>query len=137
MIGLVKFLHFLGLMLGAGGGFGAMVIAGALRRTPGAAPQLGALRPIFGRLSLAGIVLIWLTGLWLYFGLYAAAPIGTAFSAKLVAAAALLAVVLTLTVVQARARKRGTPPPAWVPRLGMAAPVLTLLAVALAVVAFS
>lgn len=136
MDGLMKFLHLFALMLGAGAGFGNMMVAMQARRAGGAPPAaLLGLRPLFGRLGLAGIVLIWLTGLWLWIADYDAAPLGWAFVAKLAVAALLLAVVLALNAIFARAA-RGTPPPAWTPRLGQSTSVLTVIAVALAVYVF-
>jgi hypothetical protein len=132
------FLHFLGLMLGAGAGFGSMVVSRQIRKQVGApTPQLAALRPIFARMGLIGIALLWLSGLWLYVGKYGGAPLGAAFHAKLTVAALLLAVILALNIVGMRARSRGLPPPPWLPALGMTTPVLTLLAVALAAIVFN
>lgn len=134
----VKFLHFLGLMLGAGAGFGTMVVARHIRRSAGVpTPQLAALRPAFGMMGLVGILLIWASGLWLYLVAYQSAPLGAAFHAKLAVATLLLLVIVAINLVAMRARRRGTPPPPWLPLLGMTTPVLTLLAVALAVVVFN
>ncbi|QPC86986.1 hypothetical protein GA830_09755 [Mesorhizobium sp. NBSH29] len=133
----IKFLHIFALMLGAGAGFGQLIIARRLRAADGQLkPELMALRPIFARLGLAGIVLIWLTGLWLYLGFYAGSNLGAAFHIKLLLATALLAISITGAVVMARA-KAGSRPPAWLPTLGMASGPLLLLAVALAVYIFN
>ena len=138
MLLLAKFLHFLGLMLAAGAGFGSMVTARQIRRTVGVpTPQLAALRPIFAGLALAGVVLLWLTGLWLYIGKYAGGPLGPAFHAKLTVAALLLVVAGIIMLVGRRNKNRGLPPPPWLPILGMTTPILTLLAVALAVYVFN
>ncbi len=132
------FLHFLGLMLGAGAGLGSMVVSRQIRRLTGVpTPQLAALRPIFAQMALMGVVLIWLSGIWLYVAKYGGAPLGAAFHAKLTVAALLLAVVIAINIIGLRARRHGVPPPPWLPMLGMATPVLTLLAVVLAVVGFN
>ena len=137
MLVVAKFLHIFGLMLGAGAGLGSMAVARQIRQAAGEpSPQLMALRPYFARMALIGIVLIWLTGLWLYIVGYQGAPLGPAFHAKLTAAALLLGVVVAINVVTARARSAGTPPPAWLPRLNMTTPILLLLAVGLAVYVF-
>ena len=65
------------------------------------------------------------------------APLGGAFHAKLGVAALLLIVILALNMVVARAKAKGVPPPAWLPVLGMTTPVLTMLAVVLAVIVFN
>lgn len=138
MLDLAKFLHFLGLMLGAGAGFGSMIVARQIRASAGApTPQLAALRPLFARMAAIGIGLLWLTGLWLFLSKYRGVPLGGAFHAKLGVAALLLLVIVALNVVMARARAKGVPPPAWLPMLGMTTPILTLLAVALAVIVFN
>ena len=138
MFMLMKFLHFLGLVLGAGAGLGSMVVARQIRQSPGApVPQLMALRPVFARVSLAGVLLLWVTGLWLYLAVYRGTPLGGGFHAKLAFATLLLAAGITINVVISRARAAGAPPPAWLPKLGMAMPVLALGAVAFAVYVFN
>lgn len=132
----LKFLHLVGLMLGAAAGFGAMAVARQARRAGGPSPDLMALRPHFARLALAGIVLIWLTGLALWLVRYDLADLGPAYSLKMVVALVLLGVVLVINRVNARVARNGGPPPPWLPKLGMATPVLTLAAVALAVWVF-
>lgn len=138
MLLLAKFLHFLGLMLGAGAGFGSMIVARQIRASAGVpTPQLAALRPLFARMGAIGIIILWVSGLWLYLSKYGGAPLGGAFHAKLGVAALLLVVILALNVVVARAKAKGVPPPAWLPVLGMTTPVLTILAVVLAVIVFN
>ena len=129
----LKFLHLIGLMLGAGAGFGAMAVARQARRAGGLSPDLAALRPQFARLALAGITLLWVSGLGLWIFRYDLVDLGPAWSLKLVVALVLLGIALALHHLNGRAQKAGTLPPAWLPRLGMATPVLTLVATALAV----
>lgn len=137
MLAFIKFLHFLGLMLGAGAGLGSFAVARQIRRAGGAAvPQLAALRPFFAHLALSGILLLWLTGLWLYFVAWRGTDLGGAFHVKLGVAALLFAVILVINLVGRSAAAKSLPPPAWLPKLGMTTPVLTLIAVALAVYVF-
>lgn len=131
-----KFLHIFGLMLGAASGFGAMAVARQARRAGGPTPELAALRPWFGRLGLAGIVLIWISGLALWMLRYSFADLGPAYSLKLVVALVLLGVILAMTTTMRNAMKSGTPPPAWLAKLGMTTPVLTLIAMGLGVWVF-
>lgn len=131
-----KFLHILGLMLGAAAGFGAMVVARQARRANGPSPELAALRPVFTTLALSGITLLWLSGLGLWLFRYDFTDLGAAYSLKLVTALVLLGVILAINRVNARAARTGTPPPAWLPKLGMTTPVLTLIAMALGVWVF-
>jgi hypothetical protein len=137
IIVILKFLHFLGLMLGAAAGFGSMAVMMQARRGDGApAPALMALRPVFGRLGLAGISLLWLSGLGLWSMRYGFANLGVAYALKLVTAAILFGMILAMSQATAQMRREGTPPPAWLPRLGMATSPLTFLAVLLAVWVF-
>lgn len=129
-----KFMHIFGLMLGAAAGFSSMIVARQARRTP--SPELAALRPFFARLGFAGIVLLWISGLMLWLMRYDMADLGTAYAAKLVVALVLFGVILTMNSLFRRAQKTGTPPPAWLPKLGMTTPVLTLVAMGLGVWVF-
>lgn len=128
-----KFLHIFGLMLGAAAGFGSMVVARQVRAAGQPSPQLAALRPKFSRMALAGIMLIWISGLGLWMFRYDFVNLGAAYSIKLLVALVLLGVVLAIYQLNARAAKTGTPPPAWLPKLGMSTPILTLVAMALGV----
>ncbi|MEO3386142.1 hypothetical protein [Mesorhizobium sp. CAU 1741] len=132
----LKFLHILGLMLGAAAGFGTMVVARQARRAGAPSPELMALRPHFATFGLAGIVLIWLSGLALWLLRYDLANLGPAYTLKLVVALVLLGVILAIYQVSRRAAKAGTPPPSWLPKLGMTTPILTLLAMGLGVWVF-
>lgn len=131
---ILLFLHFSGLMLGAASGFGAMVLARQARAEP--SPQLAALRPKFVRLGLAGILLLWLSGLLLWFLRYDLVDLGPAFHTKLTIAALLLIAIVVLHTVARRFVKQGKAPPSWARAVGMATPFLTLAAVALAVYIF-
>ena len=131
-----KFLHILGLMLGAAAGFGSMIVARRMRAAGGVSPELAALRPLFGRLGMTGITLLWLSGLLLWMFRYDFADLGPAYSLKLVTSLVLLGVILALHMIFRRAQKDGVPPPAWLPKLGMTTPVLTLIAMGLGVWVF-
>ena len=132
----LKFLHILGLMLGAAAGFGSMVVARKIRRAGKPAPELAALRPVFGRLGMTGIVLLWLSGLLLWMFRYDFADLGPAFSIKMVVSLILLGVILALNMMFRRAQTAGVAPAAWLPKLGMTTPVLTLVAMGLGVWVF-
>ncbi|WP_048646009.1 hypothetical protein [Nitratireductor soli] len=136
MLTFVKILHFFGLMLGAAGGLGGMMVAIQAKRSQGApAPALMALRPRFSTITLAGVLLLWLTGLWLWLVGYDGAFLSGAFIAKLIAAAFILAVAIAGFVAVKRA-KPGTPPPAILQKLGPLAGLASYIAVALAVYVF-
>lgn len=132
----LKFIHILGLMMGAAAGFGAMAVARQARRGGQPSADLLSLRPHFARLSLAAIVLIWLSGLGLWLFRYDLSDLGPAYSLKLFAALILLGVIVAIARINSRAAKAGTPPPAWLPRLGMVTSALMLIAMALGVWVF-
>ncbi|TKT81113.1 hypothetical protein [Aquamicrobium sp. LC103] len=133
----LKFFHLFGLLLGAAAGFGSMAVARQARRSGGKPPaELLALRPFFARMALAGIALLWVTGLGLWAFRYDFVRLGLAFDLKMLVALLLLAVIVAINMIMRRATAAGTPPPAWLPKLGMTTPVLTLTAVALAVWVF-
>jgi hypothetical protein len=124
-------------MLGSAAAFGNFAVARQVRLSAGAPPkELLALRPLFARTALAAIVLLWLTGVWLYAEAYAGAALGWAFNAKLGTAVLLLAAITVVNVVAGRTAA-GTPPPAWLPQLHIATRILLVLAVALAVFVFN
>ena len=110
MIWLVKFLHIFGLMLGSAAAFGNFAVARQIRLSAGAPPkELLALRPLMARTALVAIVLLWLTGLWLYTDAYVGVPLGWAFHAKLGVATLLLVAIIVIDVWRAappRARRR-------------------------------
>lgn len=137
MLAFAKFFHLIGLMLGAAAGFGSVVIAMRAKGEP--ASPLNTLRPVLGHMGLAGILLLWATGLWMYLGYYMGAGLGMAFGLKLAAATVVLALSLTLNYYGGRAAKTGVPPPAFTPKLKlrMTMTVLLLAAVALAVYVFN
>lgn len=128
-----KFLHIFGLMLGAASGFGSMIVARQIRRTGTASPEIAALRPLFIRLGLAGIALLWISGLALWLFRYDLVDLGPLYSLKMLIAVALFGVALTLDSLLRRARRTGTMPPRWLPKLGMTTPVLMLVAMGLGV----
>ena len=137
MFTLMKILHLFGLMLGAGGGLGNMLLSIQAKRTEGPPPPaIPALRKRFAQVSLGGVVLLWLTGLWLWLVPYDAVTPGLAFSLKLVAAAIILGFGIVAQVAMARAQP-GTPPPGFIRRFGPLVGLLAYVAVALAVIAFS
>lgn len=131
---ILKFFHIFGLMLGAASGFGSMIIARQMRRAP--SPEVAKLRPFFIKLALGGIVLLWITGLGLWIMRYDMAQLGRLYDIKMLVAAILLVIVIFMNMTLRRAVKAGTPPPAWLPKLGMSTPFLTLIAMGLGVWVF-
>jgi len=137
MIWIIKFLHIFGLMLGAAAAFGNFAVARQVKLTAGAPPkELLALRPFFARTALVAILLLWLTGLWLYFDAYSGTTLGLAFHFKLASATLLLAAIIAVNIAVNR-MAAGGPAPSWLPQLHVATRILLVIAVALAVFVFN
>jgi len=134
---IVKFFHFIGLMLGAGAGFGTLGVAIAQKKLGGGPPPdaIKKIKPVLGMFGLSGIVLLWLTGVIMVGGIDSA-QLGALFTTKLVVAGAMLLISLWLMYQGMKAAKSGTPPPSYMDKLGRTSAVLSIVAVALAVAVF-
>lgn len=136
MFVLMKTLHLFGLMLGAGGGLGTMLLAIQAKRAGGPPPPaMIALRKNLALAALVGVLLLWATGLWLWLINYSGAWLGAAFTLKLITAAIILGILIAARIAMVRAVP-GSPPPAWLRRLGPLSGLLSYVAVALAVFVF-
>jgi len=137
-MGFILFFHLLGLLLGAGAGLGHMAVAIAHKKTGGGPPNdtIKAIKPVLGMLGLAGILLLWLTGIIMLRG-YDTSALGIAFYVKLSAAGIMLLITLWLTYVAGKAAKAGVPPPAYMDNLGRMNMPLALIALGLAIYIFS
>ncbi|MGE4611038.1 MAG: hypothetical protein AAED33_06545 [Paracoccaceae bacterium] len=133
----VKFFHYFGLMLGAGAGLGGMAAAIAHKRTGGGPPSdfIKAIKPILGMFGLAGISLLWITGLIMVQN-HDTSALGGLFYLKLLVAATMLAMSVIMMVVAKKSAKAGTPPPSYFEAMGRTSGLLALIAVALAVMVF-
>ena len=135
----VLFLHFVGLMLGATGGFGsALVMRRALAMPAEAAGPLRGLGPMLANVSAIGLALMWLSGLVLVWSRWGG-PGGLPglFWAKFVFVLSLTAAAVAIHLTYAAIRRGDAAAAARLPKLGPVAGVSSLLAVLLAVYAFS
>jgi hypothetical protein len=133
------FLHFFGLLLGAGPGAAQSVI---MRRAASAPPEqaqvLRGLGPVLANVSAVGIALLWITGLimvWSKYGGFGSLP--NAFWIKIV-----FVVILTLLAgfihwTYAEVRRGNVAAAARLPIVGPASGISALLAVLFAVIAFN
>jgi hypothetical protein len=135
---LLLFLHLLGLMLGAGGGFGSMIsMQVAAKRPPEQASAIRSVGPALGRLSSIGLVLMLATGLALVFlkyGGFAALP--SLFWVKLFFVTTLTMAAILIELSYSALKRGDAKAAARLPRLGPAAGVSSLLAVLFAALAF-
>mgnify|MGYP003542005831 FL=1 len=130
--------HFIGLMMGAGGGLGSTI---AMRHARSLPPEqagvIRALGPILSKLSLTGVVLMLLTGFALVayrFGGFDAMPV--MFWVKMIFVGTLTPAAILIEVTHAQVKKGNVKAAANLPRLGPAAGISSLLAVIFATLAF-
>lgn len=133
---IIKFLHLLALMMGAAASIANLVIASKAITTDNGREALLALRPLFSRLGLLAVLLIWITGVWLYIERFGGAALGPVFTVKIIAAALLLFAIAAINIAGMRAKRSGRPVPGPIQKLGPATLLLTLIAVAAAVWVF-
>ena len=131
-------LHLVGLMLGAGGGFGSAVTARvAAGRPPEQAAVLRSLGPDLARLSTAGLVVMLLTGLALVFAKYGGfAGLPGLFWVKMLFVLTLTLAAILMQMTYGQIRRGELAAAKRLPVLGPVAGLSSLLAVAFAVFAF-
>jgi len=130
--------HFIGLMMGAGGGLGATVAMAHAQALP--SEQAGPIRslgPLFANLSVAGLVLMLATGVALTvfkYGGFGAMP--AMFWIKMAFVATLTIAVVLIQVTHGQVRRGNAAAAARLPKLGPVAGISSLLAVIFAALAF-
>jgi hypothetical protein len=131
-------LHIIGLMMGAGGGFGSMIAArAALKMPPEQAGAVRSLGPQLGRFSTIGLVLMWLTGVSLVFLKYDGfASLPQMFWVKAIFITTLTLAAITLELTYAQVKAGNAAAAARLPLLGPIAGGSSLLAVLFAALAF-
>jgi hypothetical protein len=132
------FLHFVGLMLGATGGFGsALVMRRALAAPAETARPLRELGPMLANVSVLGLGLMWATGVVLVWSRWSGpGSLPGLFWAKFVFVLTLTAAAVAIRLTHAEIRRGNAAVAARLPKLGPVAGVSSLLAVLFAVFAF-
>jgi hypothetical protein len=133
------FLHFVGLMLGATGGFGsALIMRRTLAMTPEGGRPLRELGPMLANVSATGLALMWATGLIMVWSRWSGpGSLPGLFWAKFVFVLTLTAAAIAIHMTYAEVRRGNLAAAARLPKLGPMAGVSSLLAVLLAVFTFS
>lgn len=138
MIDFLLALHLVGLMMGAGGGFGSMItMRVAATRPPEHVAVLRTLGPIMAKFSAVGLVLMWLTGLGLVtlkFGGFAGLP--TLFWVKMIFVTTLTLAAITVEITYGQVKRGDMNAAKRLPILGPIAGISSLIAVIFAVLAF-
>lgn len=138
MIDVLLALHIIGLMLGAGGGFGSMIAARtALTRPPEQAAVLRSLGPSLANLSGAGLIVMLLTGFALVFVKYEGfAALPSMFWVKIVFVTTLTLAALATHVTYGQVKAGNVAAAGRLAALGPVAGLSSILAVIFAVLAF-
>ena len=133
------FLHFLGLMLGATGGFGsALIMRRAQGMVPDAARSLRELGPVLANVSAIGLALLWVTGLVLVWSRWnGPGSLPGLFWLKFLFVLTLTASTALIHMTYAEIRRGNVAAAARLPKLGPASGASALLAVLFAVFTFS
>lgn len=133
----IKILHYLAMASGVGFGLASLVIArvGA-GADPAALPALMKIRMRLGQGAFLSLLVLWLTGLWLWQSLHGGALSGL-LGAKIAVVILLTGVSGWMNILSLRAARGGPrPDPARMAQMGKAATALAVLAVILAGLAF-
>ncbi|MGB8315670.1 MAG: hypothetical protein WCE69_14425 [Aestuariivirga sp.] len=134
----ILFLHFVGLMLGAAGGFAsAVLMRRALVLPADEAKVVRGLGPILAKVSAIGVAVLWLTGLimvWSKWDGFGSLP--QLFWVKAIFILSLTVVIGLIHMTYGQIRKGNAAVAARLPRLGPLAGLSSLLAVLFAVLAF-
>jgi uncharacterized membrane protein len=138
IVDIVLFLHLLGLMMGAGGGFGSMIVMrGALNIPPEQAAPVRSLGPALGRFSTIGLILMLITGpalVSMKYGGFGGLP--SLFWVKMIFVVSLTLAAITLELTYASVKRGNMEAAKRLPALGPWAGLSSLLAVLFAVLAF-
>jgi len=131
-------LHIIGLMMGAGGGFGSMIAARtALTRPPEQAAVLRSLGPTLANFSGIGLILMLLTGFALVFVKYNGfAGLPTTFWIKIAFVTTLTLAALATHVTYGQVKAGNVAAAGRLATLGPIAGLSSILAVIFAVLAF-
>ena len=139
MNGVVLFLHFVGLMMGAAGGFGsAVIMRRALALPADEAKVVRGLGPILANVATVGLALLWVTGfilVWSKWDGFGSLP--KLFWVKAVFIVSLTVVHGLVLMTYAEIRKGNVAMAARLPKLGPMGGISALLAVLFAALAFS
>ena len=129
--------HLIGLMLGAGGGFGSMVAMRYAGSIPAEQqPVIRGLTPLLARVALVGLVLLWITGVWMIADMGGAEGLPWTFWAKMTFVTTLTLAAIGTEVTYAQVKRGNAKAAARLPILGPIAGISSLLAVGFAVFTF-
>jgi hypothetical protein len=133
--GLLAF-HLIGLMMGAGGGFGSAIIMAAARKAPeDQAMTLRRMGPRLARFSAYGLIIMWVTGVTMTFSMSLISMPFT-FWIKLAFVSILTLAAIAVELTYAQVTSGNAKAAARLPILGPLSGISSLLAVIFAVLTF-
>lgn len=138
LIDILLALHIIGLMMGAGGGFGSMITQReAMKRPADQAAALRSVGPALASFSFIGLILMWITGVTLVFlkyGGFSALP--QMFWIKFIFISTLTLAAIAMQVLYGQVKAGIAIAATRVPVFGQIAGMSSLLAVIFAFLAF-
>ena len=140
MLEILKLLHFIGIILGIGGGLANAISAVRLAGLPPeTGPIVGGFRQTLGKMSTIGLVILWLSGIALIINQKDAGLLSdTLFLLKLGAVIVLSGFSIAANITVISAKKAGGPPDAKrMENLGKGALLSGTVALVLAVLVFN
>ncbi|MCX7358269.1 MAG: hypothetical protein NT015_09025 [Alphaproteobacteria bacterium] len=138
MTDLILAAHIIGLMMGAGGGFGSMISQReALKRPADQAAVLRSIGPALANFSMIGLILMWVSGVALVFLKYGGfADLPSMFWIKFVFISTLTLAAIATHVLYGQVKGGNVAAATRLPVFGQIAGMSSLLAVIFAVLAF-
>lgn len=138
LIDLLLAAHIIGLMMGAGGGFGSMITQReALKRPADQAATLRSVGPALATFSFAGLIVMWVSGLALVFAKYGGfTAMPQMFWIKLIFVSMLTFAAIATQVLYSQAKAGNSIAATRVPAFGQIAGISSILAVVFAALAF-
>lgn len=129
--------HLVGLMMGAGGGFGSMIVMGAANKAPAdQAMTLRRLGPTLARFAHVGLILLWITGVSLFLMTGGSAAMPPFFWVKLAFVGTLTLSAFATEITYAQIKAGNVKAAARLPILGAVSGLSAVLAVIFASLAF-
>lgn len=124
--------------MGAAGAVGNSIVARRLRSADQAqtAVLLG-MRSALSHIGLIGLLILWLSGIYMYISAYGNGGLSPAFHVKLLFATLLVVIAVGMKMMQKRSIKNATPMPKFAKVIVVAVYPLILITVALAAYVFS
>ena len=131
-------LHFLGLGAGFTGSIAGGLLLRQLMASPGDAPVIMKLQPLFLRVGEIGLAILWITGPWMVIARYGGGSgLSWAFYVKLVCVVAVTAGVIMIDMTSRRVRAGDTSARSQLPLYGAGTGIFLALVVIFAVIAFN